>query len=637
MTRPRGAGLAILSAAVLTGCNPDEPELVALHGCGVEADIPQLRVVVRGDFPPSEDTELLLARGDSGRFSRLPAQANALTVEGLKGTLSAAVGRTRGVEDDQMVVYFAPPDSLCSVPSGVAYRDSAGIAVGDGGEVLIAGGRMFDGDPTDELVRVDLDGEETEILGATLPAPTAGQTLHAIGQRRFLMVGGARAGDPWFSTLELDLGAAGDPVGDPVPLEVSGAPRGVAYHGAELVPDGRILVAGGCESIDDQARCATDPDDPAQITRRTFWLDPEDPTDADAGPNLVHRRFAPNLLVGRDGVAYAVGGYDGRGEPVTSIERLAEGTGEWKAIHEDLPGEVGGAALVEDGLVAVSLTDGTSMWFSEEASGPLGPQLDPGPVRPMHVSPGERVAVDTWLLPIGSADPAGADAIDLVGEGAPGTRPPPRVGPTLVGLQDGSYLVAGGLAQDGDFAVPFLARARPALDGPDEELPDVAEPDPDAFVSNPPGLASIDGKRLVLEGTGQIEEYPRDRVHVRGFRSRSFDFDFVVRADGGRAHVVILQGAMEGLSFRLDPDGLVVRRRRADGEVGETSCEIGPNPMLGGSASLSLSVSPASITLVQAGEKLATCPGLEGVPAAVGLGVSGQGTVEVEQMRLFRR
>ena len=637
MTRPRGAGLAILSAAVLAGCNPDEPELVALHGCGVESDIPQLRVVVRGDFPPSGDTELLLSRGETGHFSKLPSGANALTVEGLIGTLSAAVGRTRGVEDDQMVVYFAPPDSLCSVPSGVASRDAAGIAVGGGGEVLIAGGRRFDGDPTDELVRVDLDGEETEILAATLPAPTAGQTLHAIGEHRFLMIGGARAGDPWFSTLELDLGAPGDPVGDPVPLEVAGSPRGVAYHGAKAVPDGRILVVGGCETIDEQARCATDPDDPAQVTRRSFWLDPDDPTDADGGPNLVHRRFSPNLLVGRDGVAYAVGGYDGRGDPVTSIERLARGVGEWKLIHEDLPGEVAGAALVEDGLVAVAFTDGSAMWFSEVASGLLGPELDPGPARPMHTTPGERVAVDTWLLPIGSADPNGAAAIDLVGMGAPGTRPPPRVGPTLVGLEDGSYLVAGGLALDGDFAVPFLARARPALDGPDEELPDVAEPDPDAFVSNPPGVASIEGQGLVLEGTGQIEEYPRDRVHVRGFRSRSFDFDFVVRADGGRAHVVILQGAMEGLSFRLDPDGVLVRRRGADGQVEKTSCEIGPDPMLGGSASLSLSVSPAGITLAQAGQKLAVCPGLEGVPAAVGLGVSGQGSVEVEQMRLFRR
>jgi hypothetical protein len=640
MTAVRRVSFAMVLAAGVAGCQPDEPQLVAMHGCGLEQeDLSGLRIVVRGDFPPSSETELLLVPGESGRFDELPGNAAGLTVEGLIGDTPIAVGRTAGVGADQMVVYFAPPNSVCSVPSGISFRDAGGIALGREGEVLIAGGRDGFGALTDELVLVDLSAESAEVLAATLPAPTAGQSLHRAADRRFVMVGGARGGDRWFSTLAIDLDAA-DPVRPPVPLEVSGSTVGVAYHGAATAADGKVMIAGGCESIDDQGRCAVDPDDPATVSRQAFWIDPEDPTDTDAAPDLLEGRFGLTLLVGRDGVAFAVGGRDGLGQPVLSVERLVVDGPSWELLGEELPAPVAGAALLEDGLVVLALADGSGYFVSDSAQGELpsgqSPELPAAPHRPMLALPGERIVTDAWLLPVGSADPQ-ATAVDLTVETPAGAGPAQRVGPSLLSLDDGSALLIGGRTLSDQPAAPYLARVRPPLDGPDEELPDVAGPDPDAFVSNPPTLAVVDGKDLVLSGAGTIEEFPTDRVHVRGFRSRSFSFDFVVDVNEARAHVMLLQGAMEALSLRLDADGVVARRRGADGQLKSADCELGPDPQLNGNASLRLDVSQGAIRLEQAGEELATCSGLEGPPASVGLGVSGNGEVRVRQMRLSRR
>ncbi len=640
MSLSRRAAPAIVVAAAVFACSPEEAQLVALHGCGIDqqGELSALRVTVRGDFPPTGDTELLLSPGEGGRFSTLPDDAAALTVEGLIGDFAAAVGRTRGVGDDEMVVYFAPPNSLCSVPSGVDFREAGGVAVGEDGDVLIAGGRKADGSLTDELVHVDLDAETAQVLATTLPAPTVGQSLHAAGGRRFLMVGGARSGDPWFSTLHVDLARGQDPISSPAPLIVGGEAHGVAYHAASRTPDGRIMVAGGCTAIDQAGACATAMEpEPSRVSSRVFWIDPVT-GDVEAGPDLGQRRFGASLLVGRDGVAYVVGGMQESGQPVPPIERLAAGDATWETVAE-LPDAVSGAALIEDGLVIVAHADGALTWVGDTQTGvvELGQTLSPAAERPVLALPGEGVLTDAWLVPVGSGEGEEAEAIDLAAETPPGVGPPQRVAPEVLSLADGSVLVVAGRSLSGVPAVPFLARIRPALDGPDERVPDVATPEPGAFVSNPPGAGLVDGKELVLSAGTQIEEFPSDRVHVRGFRSRRFGFDFVVQADGARAHVLVSQGALQALSIRLDPDGVLVRQRSARGEISEPDCEVGPDPQLDTSASLQLDVSPAAVTLEQGGVSLLRCPGIEGPAAAVGLGVSGQGEVRVRQMRLSRR
>lgn len=636
----RAASPAALVAALAgaAGCSPEPPDLVALHGCGLDQqDFSNLRVVVRGDFPPSEGTELLLGPGEHGEFASLPANARALTVEGLIGEFAAAVGRTRGIADDQLVAYFAPRNSLCSVPSGVAYREDGGLAVGASGELLLAGGRAETGQLLDELVFVDLDAQSGQVLDDPLPAPTAGQSLHAITGRRFLMIGGARASGRWFSTLEIDLGKGTGVVAAPVNLEVGGQARGVAYAGTVEGPDGRILVAGGCGTIDGAGRCATGMgENAAEVSRLAFWIDPGS-LKVQRVPDLDRRRFDPVALVGRDGVAYVVGGRDGEGNPVPTLERLPVDAGGWEVVADDvLP--VAGAALLEDGLVVVAHPDGAVSWYGDEDSGTVevGQSLDPAERRPVVALPGERVLTDAWIVPVGSTAGEDANAIDLVEKTPAGVGPGPRTGPEPRLLGDGSVLLAGGRAPGGLVAAPFLARVRPDLDGPDEQVPDVATPDPDAFVGTPPGAGLVEGEALVLEAGGQIQDYPLARVHVRGFRSHSFGFDFVVDADA-RAHVLVMQGALRGLSLRLDPDGVVARERHADGSVSAADCEMGPDPMLDGSASLRLDVSPAAVTLEQAGETIVTCTALAGPEAAVGFGASGQGTVRIRQMRLRRR
>jgi hypothetical protein len=634
---PPAGLLAVLVGGV--GCTPEPPQLVALHGCGLDrqAEFSDLRVVVRGDFPPDDHTELLLGPGDHGEFAELPDQARALTVEGLVGDFPAAVGRTRGVAEGQLVAYFAPANSLCSVPSGVVHREHAGMDVGSTGELLLVGGRTETGQVLDEIVRVDLDGQESEILASTLPAPTAGQSLHAIADRRFLMIGGARPSGRWFSTLEIDLDRGGDAVAAPVNLEVGGQPHGVAYAGTARGPDDRVLVAGGCATIDAAARCATGSgQEAAEVSRLAFWIDPESKK-VQRVPDLERARYEPVVLVGRDGVAYALGGRDGEDAPVPTLERLPVGAAAWEVLADDLP-PVAGGGLLEDGLVVVTHVDGSVSWYGDESSGlvELGQTLEMANRRPVATSPGERLITDTWMLPVGSAEGEDARALDLVEETPAGVGPGPRIGPELVELDDGSVLLVGGRSPGGTVAAPFLARVRPPLDGPDERVPDVASPDPEAFVATPPGAAVVDAKALVLEAGGQIEDYPSARAHVRGFRSHSFGFDFEVQAEA-RAHVLVLQGALEGLSLRLDPDGVVARRRHADGSVGAADCELGPAPMIDGSASLRLDVSPAAVTLEQAGEPIVTCEALSGAEAAVGFGVSGQGTVEIRQMRLRRR
>jgi hypothetical protein len=646
-SRPWASGVAVaagVAVLAMSACG-DERRIVALHGCGVdpEIELSSLRVVLRGDFPPSSRTELVLGPGETGGFERLVTGTAGVTVEGSFGSFPAAVGRTRALDGDALVVYFAPPDSLCSVPSGIPGRAGAAGAVGAEGEVLLVGGRDGDGALLDELVVIDLDADDARVMGSRLPDATAGATLHAAGGRRFLLVGGGHRGAPWFSTSTIDLDADGDAVAAPVPLVVDGDTVGLAFHGAAALPDGRILVVGGCATIDAVGRCtADDGAADAVVLDRTFTVDPADPLDTRPGPPLAAGRYGATVLVGRDGTAYVAGGRNPDGSDAVALERLDVDADAWETLDAEITVPIAGAALLEGGTLVLAHDDGSVAFWSPRGEGPLelGQALPSAPRRPLTTLPGERVLVDGWVLPVGQAggEPA---AIDLSLSTPGGAGPGQRSGPDLLALPDGSVLVVGGTT-DGELAVPYVARMRPPLDGPDEEIPDVAGPDPSAFVSTPPGAAQVDGDRLVLAGAGTVAALPTAHVHVRGFRSRGFRFDFSLEVQDARAHVVLSQGARRLLSIGIDGDGVSVHRRGARGEVDAVACTVDGAPVLGDGPGWSLTVASDALELRQGDEVSVTCP-LDSPDAgqdpafAVGIGVSGAGEVAVRELRLGRR
>jgi hypothetical protein len=639
---------ALLVLAIGSGCGgPDAIELVAIRGCGVEQEFSGLRVRVLGDLAPGAGSELLLGPGEHGSIPALPDRATGIAAEGLFGTTVTAVGRSYGIDaalaagriagiDDHALslpVYFAKPESLCALDEQPSARESPGAA-GPAGDVLLVGGVDEQGELLDELVHIDLFTGRLRTLDATLPGARRGHGVHALDsnrERQFLIVGGAQPGAVLDRLLIVDVAA--DSVEDAGALLLEGQPQALAQHaGARSGVDGRILLAGGCDEVDAQARCEG-------ALGLALWLDPSDLAATQRLPDLAVPRHSAHALVSADGVAWIAGGLDGDGLGLGSVERLYPGD-EWELVHT-LPdaAAVAGFTLLDGGLVLLAEASGTIHWWSEAGSGSLDPTsrapvLEPiTTARPLLTLPGEHVLVDTWLFAPATAavDPA-TERISLSAD--------PRFGAQLLGLLDGTVLFVGGERADGELAESPLMRLRPRLDGPDEWITELTAPQTDAFVSNAPGRATVVVGGLRLDAVaGETAVLPPVRAHARGFRSRSFRLEFEYTADADTiAHVTLAQGTTALLALALEPNGVVARRRAADGSVEILDCG-------GSTAGLE---SPLVLEVDDDGRRarlsgpdglLATCtfdwPGASGL--AVGFGVSGTGSARFFGLRLARR
>ncbi|MFV8754346.1 hypothetical protein ACNOYE_27690 [Nannocystaceae bacterium ST9] len=573
----------MMMGLLVLGCEQDETiRLIPVAGCGLDQTFSGLRIRVLGDFPPSSTTELLLAADESGRIDRLPDGAQGIAAEGVFGMTITAIGRSYGIDPELargriagesgplLPIWFAAPDSMCAVPGTIAPRSDFAWAEAASGDVLILGGRDASGLRGDSI-HYDVLANRSRALGSDSASARVGHSLHGLDERRFVALGGARANEVLADALVVTL-SEGDPQ-----IESRALAGPLAHHAAALGPASeagvaRVLVAGGCREVDALGQCS------AEVHAEAAWIELSDEPTSEPLPELESARADAHALVARDAVAFVGGGVDEFGVGLGSVERLAPGDDAWQTIVEFDVDALAGMTVLDGELVIVADVDGDLHWWSPGGSGTLDPSLRApmltpalGP-RPMLGLAGERVLVDTWLFAPGSAavDPS-AEIVDLVGN-VSGEPTPARTGGALLELRDGTALLAGGTAL-GPGELPFLARVRPALEGPDEQVPELATPRSDAFVGNTPAAAAVIVGGLRLTGVGSPDELPRVHAHVRGFRSRSFRLEFALGSEqGNTASVMVGQGATLALIVALSPAAVEVRLREADGDVVVLDC-----------------------------------------------------------------
>jgi len=658
--------LGLASAGCVEG---HEAVLTPLWGCDLEGEaLTTVRVRARGDLPAAEADSVLLD-GGSASLDDLPDGVDAVTVEGLFGeSVVLAVGRTpRLPADGTQAVYFSPPDQLCPVETSIQPRDRASVAVSEAGLVMAVGGEGAGGQLLDEIVLLRDDVAEVVVADATLPERSLGHTLTAVDDDTFVMIGGAGpttipSGDA--VVLDVDRSTLAVRVGSPQRITLDGFPATErAFHGAVALPDGRVLVQGGCAHV---AQGACVPSE-AAILRSGFYVDVEGGSASfEPAPAMLHPRYDHALLASRDGVVFAVGGRDEEDQSLRDIEMLLPDAHSWApygpALFEALgERDIEGATLLEGGLVVLVVADGT-VWRVDQnhveqlegwCSGEGAPCfLPPGRTFQLRRSMvglwGERVMVDGFVLHAGILGRTGANAVDLAAVKPGRTFVPPaqRVGAASVVLADGTVLGIGGrVPASGALANPVVTRFRPLLDGPDEGTPDVSNPEGGALVlhdrtgAEPRISAAAQTQTLLLEPDPErSSDFASTWAHFRGFRSRRFAFEGAYEALNGTPalHVVFSRGAIARTELAIGTHDVRLLVRDADGSAVEVTCADEGINFAGVGHTVGVEVSPAAIDVRVDGERLARCPWSGDEAVAVGLGAVGSGTLRASGLRLSR-
>ncbi|MEM6292746.1 MAG: kelch repeat-containing protein [Myxococcota bacterium] len=654
----------------LSGCLEDNlARLTPLWGCALEGEeINSLRVRARGDLPAADAAQLLLDRG-SASLDDLPDGIDGVTVEGMFGeSVVLAVGRTsRLPANGELPVYFAPPDQLCEVPTSLTPRDRVALAVGSAGDVIAVGGQGAGDALLDEIVLMRDDHTEALVAQTPLVAPVVGHSISAVGPRTFLVMGGTNdEGGSRRTVQRLDVEPTGLGVRaaeavtitlDDIPI----TPR--AFHGAAVLPGGRVLIQGGCAQTE-RGTCVASED---SVLRSGFTMRADGAgVVAEVAPAMINPRYDHALHVSRDGVVFAVGGRNASAEGLRDIEMLLPDAPSWtpygpalfEAVGEQ---EIVGSTLVEGGLIVFAVTDGT-LWRVDQnhvealegwCSSPEDPcfltPVDTFPIRrTLQVLGGERVLADRFVLPVGLLGRTGASAVDLATQ-KPGQsyRPPgPRAGAAVVSLADGTVLSVGGrVPASGSLAMPVVTRFRPMLDGPDEGTPDVSDPESGATVlhdrTEPPARISDAPltQTLILEPDPErTTDFAATWVHYRGFRSRRFVLEADVEALNGAPELrfVFSRGAIARTEVAIGPDGVRLLVREADGAAVEVDCADEGLNFTGVGRSVRIVVSPSAIDVSSEGESVGRCPWAGAEAVAVGLGAVGAGTLRASGIRLSR-
>ena len=656
----------IASLALLTGCPAElESRLVQLRGCGLDGEeINGILVRVRGDLPEAEATQLLLA-DERSELQNLPDGARALTVEGRFGTQVEAVGRTARLEvEGELPVYFAPPDQLCPVESDITPRPLGAAGLGPQGDVLIVGGREPTGGLSAEILHYrDIEGR-LRAVGVELPEPATGQSVHTLGGRRFAVVGGAGVGPEASDAITL-VEAADDPATFELrsggKIEVSGVPQAFAHHAGAVLPDGRILITGGCRLVDN-GECIASPE---SVRRDAFYLSRDgDGVSIESAPSLRTPRFEHQLLVAADGVAFAVGGLDVEGNGVRDLEVLLPDFGSWAPYGPALfpilgDRSIAGATILAGGLVILSLTDGTIVRVDQHhaVTFPAWCEGEDDACFPSTVDtllfghrllglPGERVLADAFVLPVGLLGSDGSRGVDLSQRrvGSTYEPPSPRVGGSQLLLDDGTVLFVGGFVPaSGAQPSTALLRFRPELDGPDEGAPDVGALESGSLVVHDVD-AGDDARISGAAGVLALEPDPdRDDatvatwVHVRGFRSRRFVFEATLEAQReARPRFIFPTGAVARTVVAVEPNEVTVTTLEANGEGLEIRCSDTGIDFSGVGKPVRVDVSPEFIEVRSGPDDLARCPWTGDEDVAVGLGAVGDGTIRASGLGLSR-
>jgi len=624
-----------LAAALwLAGCAQDV-RLVAVRGCGIDPGPDRLRVTVRGDFPANP---VFVEDGD--RLPALPDEARFLSVEGLSGEDPVAVGNSGPLErtGDAIPVYYARPDGLCAVPSGVLPR-TGGTTVSTGRVAAYAGGRDAEGSMLADVVVAFADEARAAVV-ASLPIPTVAGFSVPDGADAAWFGGGVGPSGVVASAVRVDL-SDGD-VSDPVPLWDGDRVLRIAHAGVAPVGGGRVAVVGGCSEVLDDI-C-----DPKALHGTTrFFRAQAQGLVWSVGPRLPEGRADPLVAVFEDGTLLVAGGMGPDGAPRRDL--FVAPAGDFVPFGPALEGGlapdetlVGLAAQAPASAVVV--TDaGRFLWVGRDFVEPVTVADEflstPRSARRPVTLPGERVLVGDVIVPFSIV------GADLAVDQGVGDDPRFVVYPTLrtpgprrfdtdpVLLDDGTVVLFGGFDENTEAlgSGAFVRRLRPSLDGPFEAataLGDLAG----RIVAHGPGVLLEPGGRLRLPAVASGSDRLSRGIHVRGIRGANLRLEVRVASlplDGIR--FVHAQSLWTGVEIRVGPGGAQARR------VGN-----GPVPTCGSGAAIEVGetvrfeVLDASYRIRVGDAVRYECTVEEPFEGFVGVGGAEDGEVVLEAIKVAR-
>lgn len=346
----RAATLAC-ACSLVAACEPGaviHEAAFALHtatGCEL-GTIEQLDLVALGDFPSRR--ERLDPRTPTATFDKFPLGTLELAIEVRFASAESAGGRAAVVAAGSGMGNPSNPrpNSIVVLPEGRSCPLSdLGIVAGEGavvaalprGGMLIAGGTSNDGKVLSSAATVAAG----ELIGAPVPdgmlQPRRFATATVAGAW-VIVAGGVDAHSGADATFEVFDPARGRFAGE-LSRKLSNARM---EHGAALLPDGNVLLAGG----------RSEPGGSPLPTAELIRLEPPAP---EQPGDLVDARVEPSVLVLDSGAVIVAGGRDEGGAVVPSLERLEAAPKRFVRLKLDLPSY--------ENVVAVALPGARVAWL----------------------------------------------------------------------------------------------------------------------------------------------------------------------------------------------------------------------------------------------------------------------------------
>jgi hypothetical protein len=522
----------------------------ALPACVSPTAVNTVRVTALGDFPALPGLTAS-ASAMQNAILPLPRQTRVVDVQGFGPVGLAAFGHTAPLQldkvgDSAIALAYGPPDGICATAQLNDARASPTVTLLASGAALVSGGH--DGDkPVTSLELYLPAGDAASPLArfrvvpsmGLAPEAVLGHAVATLSDGGALISGGVGvAASPPYGEHgiaypgALRLAADGTLIGA-AKLMLGGSR---AEHTATTLPDGRVLLAGGCADLEDGG-CRM-----GEVLGSTVLYNPV----ADAfsqGPKLVYPRFGHHAVLRGDGTVLLVGGV-GEGGVVVRAEIVDPGemrgfdAGPSTGAAVGLPG---GGVLVAGAPASPSGHVGLWLSPSGEAELPLANVPSEG------VGPPLLAALDDGgVLIVPSPSPSQAYVFDGRETVAPLAAPLPFDPGAMARLADGTVLFVGGRSVASQSAAiyfrsplsPFVSLPPLTLEGPS-----------DPYLPRRPDRAVAAGGQLLVSTIDRIVDgRPAELALVAAMQVADFDFDLLA-GRRGTATAALLAGWQSEASY----------------------------------------------------------------------------------------
>jgi N-acetylneuraminic acid mutarotase len=342
------------------------------------------------------------------------------------GTVLLVGGRATGPvnsADANTLLYDPLANTFATSAGQLALRRSHHTAtLLPDGTVLVVGGRGIAGQEALSSVEIFDPGTGTWSSGMDLPARRREHTATLLPDGRVLVVGGYDNGNTATQGAYLRDPATGAWTEVPTPA-LNTFYR--AQHTATLLPDGRVLVAGG-----------------NAIVTTTLVFNPADNTWA-AGPNLPAFEFGGHTatrLPGAPGNVLVAGGNTGaNASAVTSTVSPASGAGQAIRQPDLITARLGHTATLLAGGQVLALGGYTELGNgSPTSTGELYTHTAPLPPANVTAQPGNAQVTVRWQAPAGNGTTPALFTVTAQPGGRTCTASYPATSCTVAGLANGT-------------------------------------------------------------------------------------------------------------------------------------------------------------------------------------------------------